>query len=219
MNKTLLLLFAALLPLLCFTACSDDDDSTDTGEFSYNWQARNADYFVAQMSQAKAAIAEAKAQYGDDWESHTTWRVARSYAKVNASSVTDSICYEIVQRGTGSGCPLYTDSVKIAYIGRLMPTESYAQGLAFDRSGYTESEEDVFGADFGRGSKFLASGVVEGLTTALMYMHIGDRWRVYMPQQLGYKSASQGVLPAYSTLVFDCQLKGYCRANSDGVVW
>ncbi len=213
-----LFLFAALLPALAFTACSDDDDdSTDTGEFTSNWQARNADYFVSCMDKAKASIAQAKAQYGDDWEKYTTWRVARSYAKVQPTGVTDSICYEIVESGTGSGCPLYTDSVKIAYKGHLIPTASYPEGKVFDRSGYSDS--DIFGADFGRGSKFLVSGVVEGLTTALMYMHIGDRWRVYIPQQLGYQSASQGELPAYSTLVFDCQLKGYCRAGTSGVVW
>lgn len=44
-----------------------------------------------------------------------------------------------------------------------------------------------------------------------MEMRIGDRWRVYMPQELGYMSASAGLIPPYSALTFDIQLKGFYR--------
>lgn len=207
-----LLALLLLAPLFALTAC-DDDDNDDNGEFTYDWQNRNAVYFAQTMEEAKADIAKAQAEHPADWEAHTPWRVARSYAKVEGAAIkqTDSICYRIIESGTGSGCPLYTDSVRINYTGRLMPTESYAEGRVFDHSGLYETDDYVFSPQFSAPSTFLVGGVVEGLTTALLYMHIGDRWRVYIPQELGYQSASSGVMPGYSTLVFDVQLKSYFR--------
>lgn len=212
MKASHLLALLLLAPLFVLASC-DDDDNDDNGEFTYDWQNRNAAYFVQTMEEAKADIAQAQAEHPDDWENYTSWRVARSFAKVEGAAIglTDSICYRIVESGTGSGCPLYTDSVRINYIGRLMPTESYPEGRVFDHSGLYETEDYVFSPLYSAPSTFIMSGLVEGLTTALLYMHIGDRWRVYIPQELGYQSASSGVLPGYSTLVFDVQLKGYVR--------
>ena len=49
---------------------------------------------------------------------------------------------------------------------------------------------------------------IDGLSTALQQMHIGDRWIVYVPYQYGYGSVnnSSPIVPAYSTLVFDVTL-------------
>jgi FKBP-type peptidyl-prolyl cis-trans isomerase FklB len=46
---------------------------------------------------------------------------------------------------------------------------------------------------------------VPGFTTALMNMHIGDRWRVYIPYQLGYGSLAKPTC-SYSNLIFDVAL-------------
>jgi FKBP-type peptidyl-prolyl cis-trans isomerase FklB len=55
------------------------------------------------------------------------------------------------------------------------------------------------------------NGVVTGFGTALMRMHRGDRWRVYIPYQLAYGSSARSSIPAYSTLIFDLQLEDFWR--------
>lgn len=212
MKKYLYLFFVAL-PLLALTACEDNTDTQDDTEFSENWQYRNTLYFVERMNEAREAIAQAKSTYGDKWEDHCDWRMFRSYAKPAGGPTFDSICVRIVERGTGSGCPMYTDSVKINYIGRLIPTESYAEGKAFDYSGLYEGEDYVFNPNFATPVAMAVNNVVEGFGTALMYMHIGDRWKMYLPQELAYQSTSTTLIPSYSTLMFEVQLKSFYRAG------
>ena len=50
--------------------------------------------------------------------------------------------------------------------------------------------------------------VVDGLATALQHMHVGDRWLIYIPYQLGFglRNVPEWGVPAYSTLVFDVTL-------------
>lgn len=210
MNRTLLSLLL-VLPLAWLTACEDNANNGDDAEFTDNWPARNATYFAERMAEAKDSIAKAQAQYGDDWESHCAWRVFPTYAKATATKQADSICVKVKENGTGAGYPYYTDSVKVNYIGRLIPTASYAEGRLFDHSGAYETEEAVFSPQFATPTAFAVSNMIEGYTTVLMHMRIGDRWQVFIPQELGYGSTSSGAVPAYSTLVFDMQLKAFYR--------
>ena len=46
------------------------------------------------------------------------------------------------------------------------------------------------------------AGTVNGFATALMRMHRGDTWLVYIPYSLGYGASEQSSVPAYSTLIF-----------------
>ncbi len=216
--------FAALLVLVLAlpltTSCEDNAGNADNAEFSTNWKERNAQYFLNKFNEAKNSISQAKAAYGNDWEAHTSWRVARSWCKVDGRvNTTDSICFEYVERGTGSALPLYTDSVWVNYIGHLTPTESYAAGKIFDHSGVYEDETRVFDSRFAQPVEFGVSNLVEGFTTAMLYLHVGDRIRLYIPQELAYLSAASSNVPAYSTLVFDLQLKGIVRKGATSGSW
>lgn len=204
--KHLLYMLLLFLPLMGLTSCEDNAGEGENAEFTTNWQLRNAEFFLEKMNEAKTAIATAKATYGDDWADHCDWRIMRSYAKAEGGYLSDSICAKIVDRGEGTVSPIYTDSVKVNYMGRLMPTESYPAGRIFDHSGIYDTEESVFSPAFATPTAFAVSGVIEGFTTALQYMHKGDRWQVYIPQELAYQSSGSGVMPAYSTLMFDLQL-------------
>ena len=81
----------------------------------------------------------------------------------------------------------------------------------FDHSGLYERDDYVFNPAFAVPTKLGVSNLVEGYTTAVQHMVVGDRWLVYIPQELGYQGTSSGVLPPYSTLTFDMQLKGIYR--------
>ncbi|MCI6472136.1 MAG: FKBP-type peptidyl-prolyl cis-trans isomerase, partial [Bacteroidales bacterium] len=61
---------------------------------------------------------------------------------------------------------------------------------------------------------YLGGGLVDGFTTALMNMHEGDRWTVYMPYQLGYGTSASSSIPAYSLLTFDITLVSFFRPGT-----
>lgn len=206
--KLILRFLIPAISLIClFTSCEDNTDDVAPNEFTVNWPERNATYFLEQLHAAQDRIAEAQALHGDDWENHCDDRIYPSYAKGSTYLPQDSIIVRIIERGSSNVKPYATDSVSINYIGRLIPTESYPLGRVFDHSGLYESEEEVFNPDFAYPTKFEVRNTVEGFTTVLMQMHLGDRLQVIIPHELGYADKGQGVLPSYSTLRFELQLK------------
>ena len=61
--------------------------------------------------------------------------------------------------------------------------------------------------------------MVDGVTTALLNMNLGDRWEVYIPYQLGYKDKENGSIPACSMLKFDLYLVGIYRKGTTVPEW
>lgn len=216
MNKIMTLLGTMLMFVLstALIACTDNADrDEDNAEFTTQWKERNAQYFDSVLTVARQKVAEAQAQYGNDWEQHCEWRVYLSYAKQVGGPSTDSICARVISSDANAEAvyPLYTDSVKVNYMGHLIPTASYKEGRVFDHSGIYENNDYVFSPNYSVPARFAVLRLVEGYTTALMHMRVNDRWMVYIPQQLGYGKSASGVMPAYSTLCFDLQLKSFCR--------
>ena len=125
----------------------------------------------------------------------------------------DSVVVRILRRGTGSGSPLATDTVRVAYMGRLIPTKRFAAGYVFDHSGNSADSARVFDPLFAVTSKFSVQGVVLGFATALQHMRIGDRWRLILPSRLAYGEVKVDQIPAHSTLVFDVVLRSYERIH------
>lgn len=214
--KQILFLLLATVGLL--SACSEQENVSS--EYA-NWQARNQAAFLDTLRTANAAIAQAKAQWGDDWQAHCDWRTFRSYALSAEAQATwkDSIAVRVLAEGKGSGMPLYTDTVRVVYVGRLMPTTENPKGLTFDYSGVTSDLTQAFHPQLGKPAKFAVSNVVEGFSTALQQMHIGDRWRLFMPAEMAYEGKASGKIPAYSMLVFDTELRSFWRVGSRPTVW
>lgn len=201
-------------------SCKDSDDD-GSNEFS-NWKSRNEAYFETVRDNAVNEISKAKNLYQDDWRQHCEWRAYQSYSLSQgstANSFQDSIYVKILKTGSGSGCPLSTDSVRLFYAGRLMPSENWSEGMMFDHSGQSNIMENIFNHQTGAPSSFLVSAQIRGFATALQYMHIGDMWQVFIPYKLGYDSSSSGSVPAYSTLVFTVELLQYARAGNRLPTW
>lgn len=190
-----------LLAAMLFASCKETDNTDD--EYA-DWENRNEQYFQNLYTSAQQRIAA-----GD-----TSWKIIKCYSlpDYNATFVpqaTDNIVVHVVDSSKStSGSPLYTDSVRVHYLGRLMPTTQHPQGYVFDKS-YSGD----FNPDTAIPSAFNVSAVVDGFATALQHMKVGDRWEVYMPWQLGYSSTGSGSIPGYSTLMFDMQLTGYYHAG------
>ena len=95
-----------------------------------------------------------------------------------------------------------------------MPSSTYADGYVFDQS-YT----GTFNMATLKPVSKAVSAFVDGFTTALMNMHIGDHWRVYIPYNLGYGTSTSSKIPAYSTLIFDIALVAYYRPGTVIPAW
>ena len=194
-----------------FTSCTENDDTVE--EYA-NWQSKNDTYWDNLYTTTQQKI-----KGGD-----TSWKIILNYTFQNQKQTTGSaltyrpenyIIAHVEQAGTGTTSPLYSDSVSMHYMGRLIPSTTYTSGLIFDKSW----SSNQFNAATSRpvhsyiGLTYDAEGkptsLVDGFTTALMSMHRGDHWTVYIPYQLGYGEKSSGVVPAYSTLIFDLRLNDF----------
>lgn len=207
MRKYVWYLCYLFLSVFAFVACDENEATFDKYE---SWQQRNKVYFEQVADTARRAIAAAKAEYGDQWEQYCDWRMYQAYTKPVTTKLTDSICVKVLETGTGKGCPLYTDTVRVHYRGTLMPTKDIINGK-------DTVVQDVFDYSFvppldlnlAFPKLFGVSGTIVGFGTALQYMHCGDRWMVYIPETLGYGSTAQNKIPAYSTIMFDVTLVDY----------
>jgi FKBP-type peptidyl-prolyl cis-trans isomerase FklB len=48
--------------------------------------------------------------------------------------------------------------------------------------------------------------VIKGWTEALKLMPVGSKFKIYVPYQLAYGSASQGKIKPFSMLIFEVEL-------------
>ncbi|MBR1469807.1 MAG: FKBP-type peptidyl-prolyl cis-trans isomerase [Prevotella sp.] len=180
-----------------FVACSEDNDPKE--EFP-NWQETNETYFNSLYSQASQRIAA-----GDN-----SWRILRKWSLQDDVPTTNSdfIIAHVVENGEGTVSPKFTDSVLVAYSGRLLPSLSYPTGYIFDNSYIGE-----FHPETARARGFRISGLTDGFSTALQNMHEGDRWEIYVPAALGYGTSdyTEAKIPGHSVLIFDLMLSKICK--------
>ncbi len=182
-----------LFPLVgMVSSCSEEE--TEEAEFA-NWQQKNEAYFNQVVSDSK-------------------YQKILTYTKdaTNSSvSNADYIYVDVLEEGSGTQTPLYTDSIFYTYRGRLIPSKSYANGFVFDQSflgDFDWSKSAMLKACVSWNPVKTSTGTVntlftEGFCTALQHMKKGSRWLVYIPYQLGYGEAGSSSIPGYSTLVFE----------------
>ena len=173
-----------LLPL--FTSCSEE--TSEEEEFA-NWKERNDLYLTA---------------LAEDSMQQAGWQRFKKYSldQNEEGTVSDYVYVKQIEKGEGTESPLFTDSVRVVYQGRLIPSKSYSKGYVFDGTVYgTYSSKTAYT------SRQKVSGLIAGYTTALMHMHKGDYWRIYIPYELGYGESGSGTkVPGYSVLIFDLTL-------------
>lgn len=184
-----LLAFAAVV-----ASCSETEIA---GEYD-NWQERNEVYVDSLANATVSGLTPDQAATGQ------LFRILAYNLNPDSTYLDNSkyvYCKKLTE-GSGSYCPQFSDSVKVNYRGRLIPSDSYPEGYVFDQSFKTSQLDPEINVP----TKFAVSGLVTGFSTALLYMHEGDTWRVWIPSYLGYGESEKTGIPEYSTLIFDINL-------------
>lgn len=199
--KKLLSITLLFCGLLSFVSCAEDEGTTE--EFA-EWQTKNETYWSSLYTSTLQRMASGNASV----DTIRKWSLQNQtvFAGITTTyAPEDYIIVEKLVNGTGEVSPAYSDSVAVHYQGRLIPSTTYTSGYIFDKS---TGWNDSYNLDIMKPSSFAVSGLVDGFTTALLKMHVGDRWKVYIPYQLGYgtSTSSSSSIPAYSTLIFDITL-------------
>ena len=101
------------------------------------------------------------------------------------------IYYKVLEQGNGSTSPTIRSIVSVHYRGTLI------DGKEFDNSYKRNCPE-----------AFRLCDVIDGWQIALQQMHVGDKWIIYIPYELGYGSKACAGIPAFSTLIFEVELLG-----------
>lgn len=110
--------------------------------------------------------------------------------KEGVKTTPSGLQYQVVTAGTGKS-PGANDNVTVHYTGKL------TDGTVFDSS-----------VDRGEPATFGVSQVIPGWTEALQLMKEGDKWTIFIPQNLAYgeQGAGGGQIPPFATLIFEVEL-------------
>jgi FKBP-type peptidyl-prolyl cis-trans isomerase len=114
--------------------------------------------------------------------------LAENSMRPDVTVTPSGLQYEVSVEGDGPK-PTESDFVRVHYEGSLI------DGTIFDSS-------------YSRGTpiELPLFGVISGWAEGLQLMSVGSRYRLYIPQELGYGSMAQNAIPPYSTLIFDVEL-------------
>ncbi|WP_101675344.1 FKBP-type peptidyl-prolyl cis-trans isomerase [Alloalcanivorax mobilis] len=113
-------------------------------------------------------------------------------AKKDGIKTTDSgMQYEVLKSGEeGAESPTLDDTVEVHYTGSLM------DGTVFDSS-----------VERGKPATFGLKHIIPGWQEALPMMKVGDKWKIYLPPELGYgEQGAGGDIGPNEVLVFEVEL-------------
>lgn len=114
-------------------------------------------------------------------------------------TLPDGLQYEVLKKGDqSSAMPKVQDTFVAHYAGTLI------DGTKFDNS-----------YDRGEPITYPMTSVVKGWTEVLQLMHIGDKFKVYIPSELGYGERGSGAIPGGATLIFEMELMGIKPAAAE----
>lgn len=163
-----------------------DDQTCNVIYSEYAEQAKaQADEARAKEEAAALAAAGPNKKAGEDF-------LAQNKTRTGVVTTASGLQYEVLQRGAGTVSPKATDKVKVHYHGTNI------DGSVFDSS--VERGEPI---------SFALNRVIPGWTEGVQLMHVGDKYKFFIPQNLAYgaNSPSPKIKP-YSVLIFEVELLG-----------
>ena len=105
-------------------------------------------------------------------------------------ALPEGVYYRVITEGGSGKSPTPSNVVSFYYRGRTI-------------------DDKVF--DTNLGSHPMACrlrDLIEGWIIAMQHMHVGDKWELFIPAELGYGYDPLPDIPAGSTLIFEVELLG-----------
>ena len=114
-------------------------------------------------------------------------------------------------KATEEGVRALPKGIYYKVLGEGDPSSSKPTVRSIITAHYTGKTIDGKQFDSSRGGVPLACrlcDLIEGWIIAMQQMHVGDKWEIYIPAEMGYGKLSQPGIPGGSTLIFEVELIG-----------
>ena len=173
------------LMLLCVfvvSSCKDDDDDTEAVE-------REA-YKLEQDIAFQAKVNET------------------GFVRWYSEAGDGYVCAKLIKKGDGKQA-YFNSLVSVYYKGSLTDGTVFDQQLFDDGIPFPCAVSPYYAktvTDPVTNSQTKYGSVISGWTVALQHMVEGDKYEIWIPQQLAYGASDNGDIPAYSTLIFEIEL-------------
>lgn len=151
---------------------------------------------TAQKMQAKK-MAQFKQQAAENLKKSKAF-MAKAAKEPGVKTTSDGLVYKVLKQGDGPS-PTKDDKVVVDYKGTL------PDGTVFD-STYKRGKPATLPVD----------AVIPGWSEALQLMHVGGKYKLYIPPHLAYGEQGAGqVIGPNEALVFDVELHSIKKSSSD----
>jgi peptidylprolyl isomerase len=137
-------------------------------------------YFAKNSNDKKAAVENIK--IGTDF-------LEKNKNNEGIVETASGLQYQVLQKGEGSDHPSASSTVKVHYHGLLL------DGTVFDSS-VVRDEPISFGLN----------QVIKGWTEGVQLMVVGDKFKFFIPSELGYGNRATGKITSGSLLIFEVEL-------------
>ena len=107
----------------------------------------------------------------------------------NVIETASGLQYQVLEKGEGSEHPTASSKVKVHYHGSLL------DGTVFDSS--VDRDEPI---------SFGLNQVISGWTEGVQLMVVGDKFKFFIPSELGYGNRAAGKIAPGSLLIFEVTL-------------
>lgn len=187
-------LFPVLLVAICLSLASCINDDDDDVEIDEEWKALNEKRFSEVGSQGGYQELSSQSDNGKLY-----WKNSN---EIETSGVESSL------RITVAGNPEFTDTVRVRYEGWYFDT--VGEKVIFDS---TENPSLRTRIDYGLGlapspypnkvaQKFTVANVIDGWSTVLQDMTLGEERVICIPYALGYRGVTQTYTPSSSSTTY-----------------
>lgn len=152
--------------------------------------------------------------FDDSWKLSNEQQFAKiaadpTYKQITSKSGKGFIMYKELKKGTGEKTPYFTDQVKVLYTG-WYKNDWNQKDKYTNQDGNIITNKIIFDSTDNRNNipnTFnVGTGIINGFSTALQHMKVGDKWEVWIPMQLAYGANGENGIRGYTTLVYEIEL-------------
>ena len=134
----------------------------------------------------------------------TDSRVRKAKRSYLIGNMFDHKLHAVLARINGKQA-YFNSRVSVYYKGSLTDGTEFDARLFEDGTPFKCAVSSYY-ANYSNSNPNGYGSVISGWTVALQHMVEGDKYEVWIPQQLAYGASDNGDIPAYSTLIFEIEL-------------